>query len=56
LNATIGDILRENDVRQQFEKLGVQVDVMNVNGTANFIASERVRWGDIIKSANVTVD
>jgi tripartite-type tricarboxylate transporter receptor subunit TctC len=56
LNATIGNILRENDVREQFEKLGVQVDVMNVNGTANFIASERVRWGDIIKSANVTVD
>jgi tripartite-type tricarboxylate transporter receptor subunit TctC len=56
LNATIGDILRENDVREQFEKLGVQVDVMDVNGTAKFIAAERVRWGDIIKSANVTVD
>jgi tripartite-type tricarboxylate transporter receptor subunit TctC len=56
LNATVGDILRENDVREQFEKLGVQVDVMDVNGTAKFIAAERVRWGDIIKSANVTVD
>jgi len=56
LNATIGETLRESDVREQFEKLGVQVDVMDVNGTAKFIAAERVRWGDIIKSANVTVD
>ena len=56
LNATVGEILRESDVKEQFEKLGVGVDVMDVKGTAKFIATERIRWGDIVKSANVTVD
>ncbi|MCA6112946.1 Bug family tripartite tricarboxylate transporter substrate binding protein [Bradyrhizobium cenepequi] len=56
LNATVGDLLRETDVKDQFDKLGVQVEDMDVQALTNFIASERVRWGDIIKSANVTVD
>ena len=56
LNATVGEILRESDVKEQFEKLGVQIDVMDVQGTAKFVASERIRWSDIIKSANVTVE
>lgn len=56
LNATVTDLLREDDVRGQFAKLGVQVDPMDVDATAKFIAAERMRWGDIIRSANVTVD
>ncbi|MBR0870268.1 tripartite tricarboxylate transporter substrate binding protein [Bradyrhizobium tropiciagri] len=56
LNATVTDLLREDDIRSQFEKLGVQVDPMDVEATAKFIAAERVRWGEIISSAHVTVD
>jgi tripartite-type tricarboxylate transporter receptor subunit TctC len=56
LNVAVAEILRESDVKEQFEKLGVQVNAMDVQETAEFIASERMRWSDIIKSANVTVD
>ena len=56
INSTVGDLLREEDVRAQFEKLGVQIEVKDVGATAEFISEERIRWGDIIRSANVTVD
>jgi tripartite-type tricarboxylate transporter receptor subunit TctC len=56
LNAGVTDVLREPDVKAQFEKLGVQVELMDVGSTSQFIASERVRWGDIIRSAHVSID
>jgi tripartite-type tricarboxylate transporter receptor subunit TctC len=56
LNEAVTGILKEDDVKSQFEKLGVESDPMSVEATAKFIAAERVRWGDIIKAANVTVD
>jgi tripartite-type tricarboxylate transporter receptor subunit TctC len=56
LNTTVTDILKDGDVKAKFEKLGVQVETMDVNATAKFIAAERVRWGEIIRSAHVTID
>jgi tripartite-type tricarboxylate transporter receptor subunit TctC len=56
LNTTVTDILKDDDVKAKFEKLGVQVEIMDVNATAKFIAAERVRWGEIIRSAHVTID
>jgi tripartite-type tricarboxylate transporter receptor subunit TctC len=56
LNAAVTEILREPDIRAQFEKLGVQPAPMDIPSTAKFIDDERARWGDIIKSADVTVD
>lgn len=56
LNAAVTDILREPDVQAQFTKLGVQPAPMSIEATAKFIDEERVRWGDIIKAADVTVD
>jgi tripartite-type tricarboxylate transporter receptor subunit TctC len=56
LNATVTDILSDADVKTKFEKLGVQIETMDVNATAKFIAAERVRWGEIIQSAHVTID
>jgi tripartite-type tricarboxylate transporter receptor subunit TctC len=56
LNTTVTDILKDDDVKAKFEKLGVQVETMDVNATAKFIAAERVRWGEIIRSAHVTID
>lgn len=50
------EILREPDIKAQFEKLGVQPAPMGIAATAEFIDGERVRWGEIIKSADVTVD
>ena len=56
LNTTAMDILKDDDVKAKFEKLGAQVKIMDVNATAKFIAAERVRWGEIIRSAHVTID
>jgi tripartite-type tricarboxylate transporter receptor subunit TctC len=56
LNAAVTEILREPDIRARFEKLGVQPAPMDIAATAKFIEEERVRWSDIIKSADVTVD
>ena len=56
LNAAVTEILHEPDIKAQFKKLGVQPASMDIPATAKFIDEERVRWGDIIKSANVTLD
>jgi tripartite-type tricarboxylate transporter receptor subunit TctC len=56
LNTTVTDILKDDDVKAKFGKLGVQVETMDLNATAKLIAAERVRWGEIIRSAHVTID
>jgi tripartite-type tricarboxylate transporter receptor subunit TctC len=56
LNAAVTEILREPDIKAQFEKLGVQPAPMDIPATVEFIDGERVHWGEIIKSADVTVD
>ena len=56
LNTAVTEILREPDIKGQFEKLGVQPAPMDIPATAKFIDAERARWGDIIKSADVTLD
>ena len=56
LNAAVTEILREPDVQAQFIKLGVQPAPMEVPATAKFIDEERTRWGDIIKSAHLTLE
>jgi tripartite-type tricarboxylate transporter receptor subunit TctC len=56
LNAAVTEILRDPDIKAQFEKLGVQPAPMDIPATAKFIDAERARWGDIIKSADVTLD
>jgi tripartite-type tricarboxylate transporter receptor subunit TctC len=56
LNAAVTEILREPDIKAQFEKLGVQPAPMDIPTTVEFIDGERVHWGEIIKSADVTVD
>jgi tripartite-type tricarboxylate transporter receptor subunit TctC len=55
LNSAVTEILKEPDVQAQFIKLGVQPAPMDIPTTAKFIEDERARWGDIIKSANVTL-
>lgn len=56
LNSAVTEILREPDVQAQFVKLGVQPAPMDVPATAKFIGEERIRWGDIIKSADVALE
>lgn len=56
VNSAATDILREPDVQARFAKLGVQPAPMDIPATAKFIDEERARWGNLIKSANVTLD
>jgi tripartite-type tricarboxylate transporter receptor subunit TctC len=56
LNSAVTEILKEPEIQAQFVKLGVQPAPMDIAATAKFIDEERVRWGDIIKSADVTLD
>jgi tripartite-type tricarboxylate transporter receptor subunit TctC len=56
LNSAVTEILREPDIQAQFARLGVQPAPMDVPATAKFIDEERARWGDIIKSADLTLE
>src|SRR5262249_46541850 len=56
LNSAITEVLRDPDIQAQFLKLGVQPAPMDVPSTVKFIDDERARWGDIIRSADVTID
>jgi tripartite-type tricarboxylate transporter receptor subunit TctC len=56
LNTAVTEILREPDIKAQFEKIGVEPAPMDIGATAKFIDEERTRWGDIIKSADVTLE
>jgi tripartite-type tricarboxylate transporter receptor subunit TctC len=56
LNAAVTEILKDPEIQAQFAKLGVQPAPTSIPETAKFIEEERVRWGDIITSANVTLD
>ena len=56
LNSAITKILREPDIQAQFLKLGVQPAPMDIPATAKFLDEERARWGDIIRSAGVTLE
>ncbi len=37
LNAAVSDVLKDADVKEKFDKLGVQVEIMGVDATAKFI-------------------
>jgi len=56
LNSGVTEILREPDIQAQFLKLGVQPAPMDIPATAKFLDEERARWGDIIRSADVTLE
>jgi tripartite-type tricarboxylate transporter receptor subunit TctC len=56
LNLAVTEILKEPEIQSQFVKLGVQPAPMDIPATAKFIDEERVRWGEIIRSAGVTID
>jgi tripartite-type tricarboxylate transporter receptor subunit TctC len=56
LNSAVTKILREPDIQAQFLKLGVQPAPMDIPATAKFLDEERARWGDVIRSADVTLE
>src|SRR5262245_7244314 len=56
VNQAIGKVLQQPGVREQFEKMGVRPLGGSVADTAKFIAEERERWGEVIRTSNVKVE
>ena len=56
LNQAIGEVLQQPSVREQFEKMGVRPLGGSVAETKRFIAEERERWADVIRTTNVRIE
>jgi tripartite-type tricarboxylate transporter receptor subunit TctC len=56
INKTIDEVLQLPGVREQFEKMGVRPVGGSVSATEKFIAEERARWGDVIRTTNVRLE
>ena len=56
LNQAIGEVLQQPGVREQFEKMGVRPLGGSVAETKRFIAEERERWADVIRTTNVRIE
>jgi tripartite-type tricarboxylate transporter receptor subunit TctC len=53
INGAIVEALKLPDVQQKFIELGAEIVGNSPSDTADFIASERVRWKKVIDTANV---
>ncbi len=56
LNAETVKITNSADVKERFAKLGVEPFSMNPAETAEFMRTEKERWGRVIRDAKVTVE
>jgi tripartite-type tricarboxylate transporter receptor subunit TctC len=53
MNADAVKVLREPDVRQKLENLGLEVAASTPQQFADFIKAEMTKWGPVIKAANI---
>jgi tripartite-type tricarboxylate transporter receptor subunit TctC len=56
VNKAIGEVLELPAVREQFEKMGVRPLGGSVSETERFIAEERARWADVIRTAKIRIE
>lgn len=56
LNAAIGDVLRQPEVRQRFAEQGAEAVGNTPEEMAKFVSDEAAHWRKVIRDANVTVD
>lgn len=56
LNTAFNNILKKPEVIKAFEDTGGQIAGGTPEQFAEFIESETAKWGDLIKTANITVD
>jgi tripartite-type tricarboxylate transporter receptor subunit TctC len=56
INEAVDAILREPDVHAQYLVLGARPVGGSPADMAKFVAAERKRWGDVIKSANIAAE
>jgi tripartite-type tricarboxylate transporter receptor subunit TctC len=56
INGTVAAILNEPAIAAQFQALGAKPVGGSAADMAKFIAAERTRWGNVIKSTNITAE
>jgi tripartite-type tricarboxylate transporter receptor subunit TctC len=56
LNAAVADILTQEDVRYQLDKIGMTPAPMDASATTKFIADERERWTQIVRESGITIE
>jgi tripartite-type tricarboxylate transporter receptor subunit TctC len=56
VNSTVAAILNEPAIAAQFQALGAKPVGGSAADMARFIVAERTRWGNVIKSANITAE
>ncbi|HLQ92294.1 MAG TPA: tripartite tricarboxylate transporter substrate binding protein [Xanthobacteraceae bacterium] len=56
INETVAAILQEPAIAAQYQALGARPVGGSAAEMAKLIAAERIRWGAVIKSANITAD
>jgi tripartite-type tricarboxylate transporter receptor subunit TctC len=56
LNADIQKVLQQPDVIERFSKLGAVIVGNSAADAKAFIASETVKWNDVIEAAQIKID
>jgi tripartite-type tricarboxylate transporter receptor subunit TctC len=56
LHAVIGEAIRQPDLRGRFEGLGLVVQSMSLAESRDFVARESEKFGEIIRTANITAE
>jgi tripartite-type tricarboxylate transporter receptor subunit TctC len=56
LNAELGRAMQLPDVRKTFANLGMDATSMTPDAMRKFVMQDYARWGQVIKSANITSD
>jgi len=55
LEAAAGEALQRPDVLERLKEDGATASGMRADAFATFMATERQRWGDVIRDANITL-
>lgn len=56
LAAEVRDITADPEVRRPFLAAGAQAISSTPEETARFVATERRRWGEVVRAAGITVE
>jgi tripartite-type tricarboxylate transporter receptor subunit TctC len=56
LNSTINAIMHSKELAASLDKLGAQPKTGSPQEAAAFMASERKKWGDVIRAAGISID
>jgi len=56
LAAALADIVRDPTVTKQLSEQGAEIAVQTPEETTKFFETERARWAEVVKSANITLD